>query len=98
MDTREAVIKTALSRLRPILITTTTTVMGLLPMMFNVNFDFFNLDILINAPSGQWWEEMATTIAGGVCCSLVLTLTFTPAMLMIKAPRDEEEDWFKAII
>ena len=92
MPIREAVIKTALSRLRPILITTTTTVMGLLPMMFNINFDFFNLDILINAPSGQWWEEMATTIAGGVCCSLVLTLTFTPAMLMIKAPLDENDD------
>lgn len=92
MPTREAVIKTALSRLRPVLITTTTTVSGLLPMMFNVNFDFFSLSFLFNAPSGQWWEELATTIAGGVCFSLILTLTFTPAMLMLHAPRDEEDD------
>lgn len=92
LPTREAVVKTALSRLRPVLITTTTTVSGLLPMMFNVNFDFATLTLLINAPSGQWWEELSTTICGGVCCSLILTLTFTPAMLMIKAPRDEEED------
>ena len=92
IPTREAVIKTALSRLRPVLITTTTTVCGLLPMMFNINFDFFSLSFLFNAPSGQWWEELATTIAGGVCFSLILTLTFTPAMLMLHAPRDEEDD------
>ena len=91
MLTREAVIKTMMSRLRPVLITTTTTVSGLIPMMFNFNIDFATLSLLVNAPSGQWWEEMAATICGGVCCSLILTLTFTPAMLMIKAPRDEEE-------
>ena len=88
---RDAIIKTALSRLRPVIITTTTTISGLLPMMFNVNFDFATLTFLYNAPSGQWWEELATTIAGGVLCSLVLTLTFTPAMLMIHGPKDEED-------
>ena len=92
MSTREAVIKTMMSRLRPVLITTTTTVSGLIPMMFNFNIDFATLSFIVNAPSGQWWEELATTICGGVCCSLILTLTFTPAMLMIKAPRDEEEE------
>lgn len=92
MPTREAVIKTAISRLRPVLITTTTTISGMLPMMFNINFDFSTLTFLYNAPSGQMWEDLATTIAGGVCFSLVLTLTFTPAMLMIKAPRDEDEE------
>ena len=92
MEVLEAVKKTALSRLRPVLITTTTTIMGLIPMMFNFNIDFAHLDILINSPSGQWWEEMATTIAGGVFFSLLLTLTFTPAMLAIKAPKDEEDD------
>ena len=61
-------------------------------MMFNINFDFSTLTFLYNAPSGQMWEDLATTIAGGVCFSLVLTLTFTPAMLMIKAPRDEDEE------
>ena len=70
MEVLEAVKKTALSRLRPVLITTTTTIMGLIPMMFNFNIDFAHLDILINSPSGQWWEEMATTIAGGVFFSL----------------------------
>ena len=92
MSTREAVIKTMMSRLRPVLITTTTTVSGLVPMMFNFNIDFATLSFIVNAPSGQWCEELATTICGGVCCSLILTLTFTPAMLMIKAPRDEEEE------
>ncbi len=89
---RDAIIKTALSRLRPVLITTTTTISGLLPMMFNFNIDFATLSFLYNAPSGQWWEELATTIAGGVCCSLILTLTFTPAMLMIHGPKDEEDE------
>ena len=91
MATREAVIKTALSRLRPVLITTTTTLAGLVPMMFNISFDFTNLSLVYNAPSGMWWEELATTICGGVLFALVLTLTCTPAMLMIYSPRDEEE-------
>ena len=92
MNTRDAVLKTAISRFRPVLITTTTTILGLLPMMFNISIDFSSFDILINAPSGQMWEDMSTTIAGGVLCSLILTLTFTPAMLMIKSPRDEEDE------
>ena len=89
---REAVRRTAISRLRPVLITTTTTVMGLVPMMFNIGFDFTTLDVLINSPSGQMWEEMSATIAGGVLCSLLLTLTFTPAMLMVHAPKDEDDE------
>ena len=92
MDVREAIIQTALSRFRPVLITTTTTVSGLIPMMFNFNIDFGTLSILINAPSGMWWEELATTIAGGVCFSFILTLTFTPAMLMLHAPKEEENE------
>ena len=32
------------------------------------------------------------TIAGGVLCSLLLTLTFTPAMLMVHAPKEEEDE------
>ncbi len=92
MPVREAVIKTAISRFRPVIITTTTTVLGLVPMMFNIGVDFSNFELLFNAPSGQMWEDMSATIAGGVLFSLILTLTFTPAMLMIKAPKDEEEE------
>ena len=92
MSTREAVVKTAMSRLRPVLITTSTTISGLIPMMLNINIDFSTFTLLYNAPSGQMWEDLATTIIGGVCCSLILTLTFTPAMLMLHSPRDEEED------
>lgn len=92
MNTRDAVIKTALSRLRPVLITTTTTITSLIPMMLNINIDFTSFSIIYDAPSGQMWEDLAATIIGGVCCSLILTLTFTPAMLMIKSPRDEEDD------
>jgi len=36
------------------------------------------------------WEQLSATIAGGLIVSTVLTLTFTPAMLMIKAPKEDE--------
>ncbi|MEN9782466.1 MAG: hypothetical protein RL208_616, partial [Pseudomonadota bacterium] len=91
MAIKEAIIHTAISRLRPILATALTAIAGLVPMVFNISIDFFHFKIIFNSPAGQMWEQLSATIAGGLIVSTALTLTFTPAMLMIKAPRDE--DW-----
>jgi multidrug efflux pump len=89
MKIRDAIIQTANSRLRPILMTSLTSIAGLIPMIFNINVDLLNFDILLNTPSGQMWEALSATIAGGLIVSTILTLTFTPAMLMLKSPLDE---------
>jgi multidrug efflux pump len=86
MEVKKAIIETATQRLRPILMTSATTIIGLIPMAFNVNIDFLNFGIEIGSPSGQWWEQLSTTIASGLICTTVLTLFLTPSILMIYSP------------
>jgi multidrug efflux pump len=83
MDTAEALLRTGAQRLRPILLTAGTTVLGLVPMVTTVNIDFMTRDITVGAPSSQWWEQMSTSIAGGLTFATVLTLFLTPCLLAI---------------
>ncbi|NND35583.1 MAG: efflux RND transporter permease subunit [Gammaproteobacteria bacterium] len=85
MRSREAIIRTCAQRLRPVMLTTVTTVLGLLPMAMAVNVDLLNRDVYIGGPGGQWWKEMASAIAGGLVFATILTLLLTPSLLMIQA-------------
>lgn len=78
---KDAIMIAAISRLRPILLTAGTTILGLLPMIFCTSFDFFQLEVNFNSPSGQWWTQLSTSIGGGLLFATVITLFFTPAML-----------------
>lgn len=80
----EAIIKSAISRVKPILLTAGTTMLGLLPMVFKISIDFFERSIAYDAPSSQWWVHLATTVAGGLTFATILTLFFTPALLMLR--------------
>ena len=62
---REAIIRTGAQRLRPVLLTTATTIFGLLPMVARVNIDFVTREVTIGAPSTQWWQQLSTAIAIG---------------------------------
>ncbi|MGH1378928.1 MAG: efflux RND transporter permease subunit [Alphaproteobacteria bacterium] len=79
----EAVLRTAAQRMRPVLLTSVTTILGLLPMVFAVNLDFVNQDISFGAPSMQWWIQLSSAIAGGLAFATVLTLVLTPCMLVL---------------
>jgi multidrug efflux pump len=81
---REAIIRTGAQRLRPVLLTTATTVFGLLPMVTRVNIDFVTREIAIGAPSTQWWQQLSTAIAFGLAFATILTLFVTPSLLMIR--------------
>ncbi|MGB5444306.1 MAG: efflux RND transporter permease subunit, partial [Psychromonas sp.] len=81
----EAILRTGAQRIRPVLLTTTTTILGLMPMVLKVNLDFFNRSIEFGAPSTQWWAQLATAIAGGLTFATLLTLVLTPCLLMIGA-------------
>lgn len=80
---KRAVIETTAQRIRPVLLTTITTILGLLPMVFALTINLFERDILIGAPSGQMWVQMSTAIAGGLFFATLLTLIFTPCMLVL---------------
>ena len=80
---KEAIARAALSRVRPILLTVITGIVGLIPMILHISCDFINRQIVYNSPSSQLWFELSYTIATGLCLATIITLFFTPALLMI---------------
>ena len=84
---RDALIQTGAQRLRPVFLTTITTVLGLIPMANAVSIDFFTREITINDPTAMWWEQLAFTIVCGLTFATVLTLIVTPSALMLRAGR-----------
>ncbi len=83
MEPMEAVLRTAAQRMRPVLLTSITTILGLLPMVFAMNIDLINADIAFGAPSTQWWIQLSSAIAGGLAFATVLTLILTPCLLIL---------------
>jgi multidrug efflux pump len=79
----DAIVRAGVQRMRPILLTATTAILGLLPMMFGITINFFTRDISYNSPSSQWWRQLSTSIGGGLAFATILTLFFTPCLLLI---------------
>ncbi|MBT3398698.1 MAG: hypothetical protein HN420_01775, partial [Rhodospirillaceae bacterium] len=63
---------------------TVTTVLGLLPMVLQINIDFVTREISQGAPSTQWWVQLSTAIVAGLTFATVLTLVITPSALMLR--------------
>jgi multidrug efflux pump len=81
----DAIMRTCAIRLRPVLLTTVTTIVGLMPMVFGLNINLVDRSLSIGAPSSQWWSQLASAVAGGLAFATVLTLVLTPSLLMIQA-------------
>ena len=77
----EATLRTAGQRLRPILLTTITTMLGLLPMALQINIDFFTRDVVFGGPVAIWWLQLSTAIIFGLGFSTLITLILVPVML-----------------
>ena len=84
----DAILRTGAQRLRPVLMTTVTTILGLLPMVAEINIDFIGRNVDIGGPSTQWWSQLATAVAGGLAFATLLTLVLTPSLLALKAGRE----------
>ncbi|MFQ6552778.1 efflux RND transporter permease subunit [Aestuariibius insulae] len=80
----EAITRTAEDRIRPVLLTTITTMAGLAPMMFGLSLDFIGGGYTINSPTALWWKQLATAVVFGLGIATVLTLVFTPSMLALR--------------
>ncbi|MDE1233890.1 efflux RND transporter permease subunit [Vibrio aestuarianus] len=87
LSKQEAILRTGVQRLRPVMLTTVTTILGLLPMVLEMNIDLINQKIEFGAPSTQWWSQLATAVAGGLTFATVLTLVLTPCLLMLGRQR-----------
>ena len=81
----DAILRTCAIRLRPVMLTTVTTIVGLMPMVLGVNINLIDRSVSIGAPSSQWWTQLASSVAGGLAFATILTLLLTPSLLMIQA-------------
>ncbi len=79
----EAALETGCLRLRPVLLTSITTILGLIPMVLSVNVNLLEPSLGFGAPSTQWWTQLSSAIAGGLAIATALTLFFTPCMLVL---------------
>ncbi|KFJ93557.1 acriflavin resistance protein [Pseudomonas sp. 1-7] len=85
LQPREAALETGCLRLRPVLLTAVTTILGLMPMVLSVNVDLVTPSLGFGAPSTQWWTQLSSAIAGGLAFATVLTLLLTPCLLVLGA-------------
>jgi multidrug efflux pump len=91
LEKREAILRTGVQRLRPVMLTTVTTILGLMPMVLEMNVDLINQKIEFGAPSTQWWSQLATAVAGGLAFATVLTLVLTPCLLMLGKTEQQKQ-------
>ena len=78
----DVIIKTCKQRLRPILLTTATTIFGLLPLALGLSIDVLGREIMVGSRVVGWWQNLASSIVFGLAFSTILTLIFTPAALI----------------
>jgi multidrug efflux pump len=84
MPRLDAIARTAEARIRPVLLTTITTMAGLAPMMFGISINFAEGGYSIDAPTALWWKQLASAVVFGLGVATVLTLVFTPSMLALR--------------
>ncbi len=85
MDLDAAVVAAGATRLRPVLLTAITTILGLLPMVTGVSYDFHKWAISWVSESSQWWQSMAIVVIFGLMVATFLTLVVVPAMYSLFA-------------
>ena len=63
------------------MLTTITTIFGLLPMVFQINADFAHARLIMGGPASEWWVQLSSAVVWGLGFSTLLTLVLTPVML-----------------
>jgi multidrug efflux pump len=80
----EAIVRTGTQRLRPVMLTTITTTVGLLPMTFGMDINFMEREVVLGAPSAAMWTDLSNAIVFGLGLATILTLIITPCLLAVR--------------
>ena len=102
LELREAVMAAGATRLRPVVLTAVTTILGLIPMVTGVSYDFHNLAVSWVSESSQWWRSMAIVVIFGLLVATFLTLVVVPVLYVIIEESKERlaafRSWVKSFI
>ena len=79
----ELISETCMSRLRPVLLTTITTIFGLMFLSFGYSIDVINRAIYEGTSTVKWYQVFGISICWGLGFSTIITLLVTPSFLMI---------------
>jgi len=88
-EATRAIIDGGTARLRPVILTAITTVLGLIPLAIGLNIDFFSLlsewdpQIYIGGDNVIFWGPLAWTVIFGLTFATFLTLVIVPATFSI---------------
>ena len=85
LNTFDAIIDAGRTRLRPVMLTAITTILGLIPMAVGYSLDIHTWPptLISGAESSQWWAPMAWAVIFGLLVSTVLTLILVPVMFSL---------------
>ena len=84
---RRALLETGAQRLRPVLLTSFTTSLGLLPAVLQTKVDFIARNFSFGGAAGQWWFQLSSSIFFGLIFATLLTLLVTPTLLFLSEKR-----------
>ena len=95
----ESIVKAGKARLRPVLLTAITTVLGLIPLATGININFFSLvtqfdsQLYIGGDNVIFWGPLALTVIYGLLFATFLTLIVVPVIFYLSS---RLQLWFKS--
>lgn len=92
MSRDDAIVAAGATRLRPVLLTAITTILGLIPMATGTSFDFHTFQFVFESESTMWWRSMAIPLIFGLGIATLLTLVVVPVLFRLEESIDEVAD------
>jgi multidrug efflux pump len=83
LDLIPAAEEAGITRLRPVMLTAMTTIIGLIPMAVGISFDIHTFTWATRSESTQWWRNMAVVVIFGLGFATILTLVVVPSLYVM---------------